>query len=118
MSELLPCPFCGGEADIERTEERFEYGTGGPNSVMEFGYYTYCTRCDASIGLINVPTSDRDMAIHEWNRRTPPTPTVPLPDEVAVTIGKLVGWHIANHGWSIALGKVNKWLDAQSKEGE
>lgn len=34
MSELLPCPFCGGEADIFDPD-------------MEPGYVVGCDRCDA-----------------------------------------------------------------------
>lgn len=69
-TELLPCPFCGGKAEVERSQERFEYSiNGGPDSVMDYGYYVYCMKCDASVGLINVPPNDRDVAIANWNRR-------------------------------------------------
>lgn len=78
MSELLPCPFCGGEADTDRTMERFEYCTGGPNSVKDYGYYVYCTKCNASMGLINVPPSSPEEAAKEWNCRA----VVGLPVEV------------------------------------
>ena len=68
--ELLPCPFCGGEAECDRTTERFEYSTGGPNSVMEWGYYVYCTECGAGTAAINVPPPSPEEAAAEWNRRT------------------------------------------------
>lgn len=70
MSETLaPCPFCGGEAELERSNERFEYGTGGPNSVMEWGYYVYCTKCSAGIAAVDVPPPSPEEAAEEWNRR-------------------------------------------------
>ena len=68
QTQLLPCPFCGGEAELDRTAERFEYCTGGPNSVMDFGYWVYCTKCDASMGA-SVPPSSPEEATREWNRR-------------------------------------------------
>lgn len=68
--ELLPCPFCGGQAELERSEQRFEYGTGGPNSVMEWGYYVYCTKCSAGTAAVDVPPPSPEEATAEWNRRT------------------------------------------------
>lgn len=67
--ELSPCPFCGGAAEVERTAERFDYSLGGSDSVKGYGCYVYCTKCDASKGLINVPLPDRVAAINMWNRR-------------------------------------------------
>lgn len=68
---LLPCPFCGGEAELERSHERFEYCTGGPNSVMEWGYYVYCTKCSAGTSAVDVPPPSPEEAAAEWNQRTP-----------------------------------------------
>jgi Lar family restriction alleviation protein len=82
MSELKPCPFCGGTAELERTTERFEYGTGGPYSVMEWGYYVYCTDCDGGTNVINVPPASEEEAIAQWNMRK-------LPHEVMSAIDTL-----------------------------
>ena len=71
MQELLPCPFCGGEAETERTLERFEYGIGGPDSVMEYGYYVYCKKCSAGTSVVDVPPPSEEEAIAEWNKRAP-----------------------------------------------
>lgn len=76
---LKKCPFCGGQAEIDRSQERFEYGTGGPNSVMEFGYYVYCTKCSAGTSVVDVPPSSEEEAIAEWNRRH-----LPLSVEMAI----------------------------------
>lgn len=75
MSEqLLPCPFCGGEAEIDRSAARFDYGIGGPYSVMDYGYEAYCTKCDAGAHTHNVPPSTPEEAAKEWNRRFPVAP--------------------------------------------
>lgn len=77
MNELLPCPFCGAKAEVERSQERFDYSVnGGPDSVKDYGYYVYCTSCDASMGLINVPPNDSDEAIANWNRRAGAPPVL------------------------------------------
>lgn len=55
MTELLPCPFCGGDAQVVPA-----YGT----------FYVECITCYASAGL---PEEDEENAIEQWNGRTPPS---------------------------------------------
>lgn len=60
MSELLPCPFCGGEAD----EYEGEYGNG-----------IYCMQCGAMVGEpihLGFNVAERvsyGQAIEAWNTR-------------------------------------------------
>lgn len=50
MSELLPCPFCGGEGKIVK---------------LTHGYLPRCTKC-----MISLPTArDREKAVESWNTR-------------------------------------------------
>jgi predicted RNA-binding Zn-ribbon protein involved in translation (DUF1610 family) len=49
---LLPCPFCGGEAEIER------YGTGRYSTIYR------CTECSCSLETGETFHHGRD-----WNRR-------------------------------------------------
>ena len=49
MSELKPCPFCGGKARLDIDLE---------------WYYVYCTKCQAQ-----VEGDWRAEAIKMWNRR-------------------------------------------------
>lgn len=90
--ELLPCPFCGGEAELERSNERFEYGTGGPNSVMEWGYYVYCTKCGAGIAAVDVPPPSPEEAAKEWNRRAESAAHAALTQRVQELETELAGY--------------------------
>lgn len=57
--ELLPCPFCGGEAKlIKRKSKTGFYPSGGT-------YYVHCKKC-----LITTqPRNNADNVIKAWNRR-------------------------------------------------
>ena len=67
-SELLPCPFCGGEARLEMSTNIFGERT----------YRVYCTGgiCGARIGL----RDSREDAVNAWNLRVPICP--PLEDSI------------------------------------
>lgn len=54
MSELKPCPFCGGEAKIVKSPEN--------------EYIAICRnkQCNASVGFF---PNTRKEAIEAWNRR-------------------------------------------------
>ena len=71
MSELKPCPFCGGEADIFSDYER-SHDEDGPMGV----YYAACAKCGASGGMrVEAGESFRADAsktvAEQWNRRPP-----------------------------------------------
>ena len=51
MTELKPCPFCGGEAKI---------------SDMGYPHWVFCEKCGARIH--GYTTDERD-SIEAWNRR-------------------------------------------------
>ena len=61
MTELRPCPFCGGKAwAYSGTTYHFESG---------FGWICACKSCDAQ-GQIG---ETKKAAVMNWNRRTPGT---------------------------------------------
>lgn len=65
MSELLPCPFCGGEASI---------GEGSLSLNGDRYYFVNCADCLASTNIL-IPESapyTKQMATKYWNRRTTP----------------------------------------------
>ena len=56
--ELKSCPFCGGEAKIERIDDSYLC-------------YVICTKCHATApGFFNYPGSNsEEKSVHAWNRR-------------------------------------------------
>ena len=61
MSNLKPCPFCGGEAEVKRHAE------------ISTAYYVACTNCPVDVGRMWY--WKRQDAINAWNRRTTETDT-------------------------------------------
>lgn len=57
MEKLKPCPFCGGEAKIERIAEE-----------QETLYYAMCICCCATNGAYH----SKEKAAAAWNRRAEP----------------------------------------------
>lgn len=68
MSNLLPCPFCGGAAHVSSEADHPEYGSGG-----RF-YFVRCGTCRAQSGS-KYAAPGNDCAIFysevraEWNQR-------------------------------------------------
>ena len=62
MSDLKPCPFCGGKAEIQHTEKRSEYGECA---------FIVCTHCGANGQMVTKAWaySADEKAIEAWNRR-------------------------------------------------
>ncbi len=63
VSELLPCPFCGGEA------RRFTIGSEEPANAG--GDVIACTRCQASS---HVEFGRKENLVSRWNTRTSTQP--------------------------------------------
>lgn len=62
-TDLKPCPFCGGKAEIRR-------GGKGNASAPEMSWVA-CTRCGARTEAWTVSASyaSDEMAVNSWNRR-------------------------------------------------
>mgnify|MGYP000172582566 CR=1 FL=1 len=80
-TELMPCPFCGGNA------RKVKHSAGSPGTI---GYDRWhgvaCAGCNACVGALDRRFRTSAAAIAAWNTRTPqPTQAqsvaVPLTDE-------------------------------------
>jgi len=75
LDKLLPCPFCGGEAELDTHQGYRSMSTGNiGNRVV-----VYCTKCDADMGTCveDVPDIHPNEVIERWNRRAPAPPHTP-----------------------------------------
>ena len=57
---LLPCPFCGGEADYYQSNEAVF-------SVSWIGHVVHCKTCQSRVQT----TTSQEKAVKMWNARTP-----------------------------------------------
>ena len=68
MDELKPCPFCGGEAhfDFSQDGNKTYVAKDGNIITTPFTYIVFCEN-----GCVKTfPFEDSEMAIKAWNRRT------------------------------------------------
>lgn len=72
MSELKPCPFCGGEASLEG---KYLWQSGGWGKSYT-SYHVECKKCRTKGKYFNTidHTNPMDKAIKAWNRRVEVTP--------------------------------------------
>lgn len=88
--ELLPCPFCGGEA------KRVTLGKNdGPEN--EGGDVINCTRCWASS---HIEFGRKENLVDCWNIRTTDPSKAALLE--ALVEAKREMWSIARHQWTMA----------------
>jgi hypothetical protein len=71
MSELLPCPFCGGLKEITIKENRHSPTMKGEGSLISVDIKHWCYGRGIQRLLIGVTGRDYDQAINTWNTRTP-----------------------------------------------
>lgn len=70
MSHLLPCPFCGGEAervDNGPTKEQMQNVLSWGGDADDGGSFIHCKKCDASTAL---HFDRRENLVSSWNERS------------------------------------------------
>ncbi len=67
LDKLLPCPFCGGRAEMDTMTPFTSIFTG----MSETGISAYCTDCSAEIMVCrpDVPDVKEEMVAEMWNTR-------------------------------------------------
>nr|DAO53224.1 MAG TPA: restriction alleviation protein [Caudoviricetes sp.] len=72
---LMPCPFCGGKANMITT------ANGSTHHDVSFTFEVECSECGTSLpwvhelratlenGELKITKDERDKAVEEWNRR-------------------------------------------------
>ena len=82
MEELKPCPFCGGEAEMDA---RQGYAQFPPNGRSGTRVAVYCRDCGTDIGICreDVPDVEPAQVAEMWNRRV-------LPDDLPILTRRLV----------------------------
>lgn len=111
MSELKPCPFCGGPVELEKTLGNGKWwGVICRNTLNRGG----------TCAIQQIPSASEEAAVERWNRRTQPEATKPAQDlgasirvaileEVMAMVGanatyqELTDWMIAEHKATKAL---------------
>lgn len=65
---LLPCPFCGGEAEMDTRQGYLALGTGRLGNRIA----VYCRSCNADMGVCieDVPDIEPEQVANMWNRRS------------------------------------------------
>lgn len=117
-TELLPCPFCGGEPEIR---ERKVHHTDWFGKDYRLMYRVRCTKCGAAIGGYSPVLFHRDSngiehgAGVDWNTRTPEqTIAATLGSEREKQLELLVNqlWYLVNHrsgyGYAAALEAIEE----------
>lgn len=64
--KLLPCPFCGGQAELDTRQPYYTY-----KNEMGTRIAVYCTKCNADMGVCfeDVPEIEYPSVIEMWNTR-------------------------------------------------
>ncbi len=108
MSELLPCPLCGHEARLVKTDYELPW-------MVECALWL--TDCESNCGCGTTSFATEAEAIATWNRRTPA-------QGVPVKVIEAINWLdeysqplVAKPDeWTRQWNIVRNWLDSQGQE--
>ena len=68
LPDLKPCPFCGGDAELDSMQPYRVFVSG----KISVAVAVYCTECSAQISVCKLddPDIQPEQVIDMWNRRT------------------------------------------------
>jgi len=67
QGELLPCPFCGGEASIGTT--RISDKRTRELNNRDNGFFVNCKICGSNNNCLRLGYATKEIAISHWNKR-------------------------------------------------
>lgn len=80
MSKLLPCPFCGGEAEYYTYEQEHDlYDSNTLGFLETYETTEHCVGCEECLAMVG-PFVTKKQAIKSWNTRAERTITPVLDD--------------------------------------
>lgn len=67
--KLKPCPFCGGQAELDSKQAFREFVSGKISDAVA----VYCTKCSAEISVCvpDVPDIQPEQLVDMWNTQSP-----------------------------------------------
>lgn len=115
---LLPCPFCGGEAEMDTMRGYLTV----PDGRLDNAVAIYCAACgvDQSICRADHHDLDTDQLIsivtEAWNKRTPPLAKIeraalPGREEIALARKFIAWWDTLPGGNNYSPQQVERWLN-------
>ena len=121
MSELLPCPFCGGRPRVDLAKKTFCQLHGEPSQqVTVYCYHADCvSKPSVSAGDVfnGGEAQAREKAIAAWNRRAPsPSPAPGVVEALRIAEERLSSLlarvHRDGGHYEAAHGTEKAWADA------
>jgi hypothetical protein len=106
-ADLMPCPFCGGPVELERTTSRFEEEHGGHRQYWGVVCRNTINR-GGTCAIEQRPSASEEAAIERWNRRA----AMQTAEPVALTdadINEIAGKFVNRY---ILAGHKHKEFDA------
>lgn len=79
--KLKPCPFCGGQAELDSKRAFREFLSGKTSDSIA----VYCTKCcvEISVCVPDVPDIQPEQVVYMWN-------TQPLVEDLSALVQRLV----------------------------
>lgn len=99
--ESRPCPFCGSDAEIIRSQSYYE-----PQPVT-FHYSAGCLGCGVISSNEDAPDGDIDYAIRRWNTRHEP-PILAWAEANPDAVKALLSGEAWICGWDLAVEGADK----------
>lgn len=121
MTDLLPCPFCGREAENDLQQAYRSMQTGS----IDHGAAVYCTGCNANMIMCRADhpelSDEQRMAamFEDWNRRaTTPAPQSHLRGDVDAALAEIEKWDVGIVGRTFSVFRKDNGTCTEQRDHE